>query len=93
MKSWVLLFSLIFSFGAMAAELDEEVGIDPEQPTAAAPLKKKDYPGGADEEDLQVQDRLPEAMAKTDSHSIQKDVYKALYNEEMKSQSPESPEE
>ncbi len=85
---------LLASPAALAAELDDEVTVDHEQTTVvAAPSAKRTYPGGADEEDLKVQAHLPEAVQKTDSQVVTKEVYKTLYNEEMKAQSAEPPEE
>ncbi len=36
-----------------------------------------------DEEDLQVQTKLPEAIQRIDSRGIQKNVFKALYQKEL----------
>lgn len=54
---------------------------------------KRNYPGGADEEDLRVQNYLPEAGLKTDARSVQREVYKALYNQELKDERHDPVEE
>lgn len=54
---------------------------------------KRSYPGGADEEDLRVQTALPEAALKTDTRSVQREVYKALYNQELKDERHDPVEE
>jgi hypothetical protein len=54
---------------------------------------KRTYPGGGDEEDLQVQARIPEATLKTDARSVQREVYKSLYKQEMKEERQETVEE
>ena len=51
------------------------------------------YPGGVDEEDLQVQKRLPDAELKTDFRTVQRGVYKTLYNQELKDERTEPVEE
>lgn len=56
-------------------------------------VSKRLYPGGADEEDLVVQNHLPEAGLKTDARSLQRGVYKTLYNQEMKEERQETVEE
>ena len=62
----------------VSTELDRE-------PAATAPISaKRSYPGGIDEEDLRVQPYLPEASLKADARSVQREVYKALYNQELK---------
>jgi hypothetical protein len=66
---------------------------DPSSMQNLAPSSKRTYPGGADEEDLQVLNRLPDSQVKTDSRSVQREVYKALYNEEMKEERQENVEE
>jgi len=61
--------------------------------TAAISASKRTYPGGGDEEDLQVQPRLPEAPLKTDARSLQRTVYKTLYNQELKDDRTENVDE
>ena len=63
-------------------ESEMDAGRDP---SALPPLNtKRSYPGGADEEDLRVQTSLPEAGLKTDARSVQREVFKSLYNQELK---------
>ena len=86
----LVLFSLVFSSAAFAA--DELVDMDRE-PASITPASKRAYPGGADEEDLQIQATLPEASLRTDSRSVQREVYKSLYNQDLKEDHPEPIEE
>ena len=65
----------------------------PAAPAAAVSSSKRLYPGGNDEEDLQVQAHIPEATLKTDSRYLQREVYKTLFNEELKEDGRESVEE
>lgn len=55
--------------------------------------QKRAYPGGADEESLSVLTRLPEAPLRTSARQIQKEVYKTIYNQELKDESTETMEE
>ncbi len=74
---------MVDSTAAPDATGEDDWGRDP----AAVPPTlntKRSYPGGADEEDLRVQAALPEAALKTDARSVQREVYKALYNQELK---------
>ncbi len=67
------------------------------EPAALSPFAtvttKRNYPGGADEEDLRVQTTLPEALLKTDSRSVQREVYKNLFNQELKEERVDTVEE
>lgn len=88
----LIVFAILFvSAFAMADEYTDQ-DRDPAavNPTSAS---RRSYPGGADEEDLQVQPRLPEAALKTDYRSIQKGVYKQLFNQELKDSATEAVEE
>lgn len=95
LKTLILGLSMGFSIAAFA---DDEL-IDPNdgerEPAAVSPTSssKRAYPGGADEEDLMVQARLPEAGIKTDARNLQRGVYKNLYNQEMKEERTETVEE
>lgn len=71
----------------MPADLDR----DPAAIGIAA--KKRTYPGGGDEEDLRVLAALPEAAMKTDSRSLQREVYKQLFNQELKEDRQDEVEE
>jgi hypothetical protein len=71
---------------------DELVEMDRE-PASVTPPSKRAYPGGADEEDLQIQSAMPEAGLRMNSRSLQREVFKSLYNQELKEDHPESDEE
>ena len=64
-------------------------------PSAINPTSpsKRTYPGGMDEDDLQVQARIPDAAMKTDARTLQRDVYKVLFNQELKDERQEAVEE
>ena len=82
----VIAALILFGWFAVAEDI-YEVDRDPASlilPTSSA---KRTYPGGADEEDLKVQTALPEAALRTDARGIQKEVYKTLYNQELKDES------
>lgn len=81
----ILLLSLTLACGAgYAADMGE---------SGTPAVNKRTYPGGADEEDLRVLQSLPEAALKTDTRRIQKDVFKTLYNQELKDESTDAVEE
>lgn len=101
MSKWLLILSL-WGGTAMAEDFLSEAGAGPEaeaverDPAMMNPmpsLTKRNYPGGADEEDLRVQANLPEAPLKTDARSLQREVYKALYNQELKDDRQDAVEE
>lgn len=87
-----LLMFLLLSFSFAAFAEDELVDLDRE-PAAMTPASKRAYPGGSDEEDLQIQSALPDASLKTDSRSVQREVYKSLFNQDLKEDRPEPIEE
>ncbi|NJM10426.1 MAG: hypothetical protein HC883_06140 [Bdellovibrionaceae bacterium] len=98
MKKLILALGLItFSFTAWTAAAEDFLSEpSPEREPAAvtnALSPKRTYPGGADEEDLRVQTALPEAALRTDARSIQREVYKALYNQELKDDRQDAVEE
>ena len=90
----ILLIALMMSVGltAMAEEMPD-MDRDPASLVLPTSSVKRTYPGGADEEDLRVQATLPEAALRTDARSIQKEVYKHLYNQELKEDSTAPVEE
>jgi hypothetical protein len=90
---FVILAILLVSGGYVMA--DELTNTDERDPAAISAISasKRTYPGGADEEDLQVQTRLPEAALKTDFRTVQRGVYKTLYNQELKDERTEPVEE
>ena len=55
--------------------------------------RQRAYPGGADEEDLRVLAVLPEAEMRTDARTLQRDVYKSVYNQELKEERHDDAEE
>lgn len=94
MKMWIVLISF-FALPAMAQDeflseepVPSEIGeFDMGREPASVPSTlnaKRTYPGGADEEDLRVLPALPEAALKADARAVQREVYKALYNQELK---------
>lgn len=78
--------------GAFAQEA-QEPDRDPASLSLPSAATKRTYPGGADEEDLKVLASLPEAAVRTDARSIQKEVFKTLYNQELKDESTAPVEE
>ena len=95
MKLLGLAMGLSVAFALSAFAEDELIDPNDREPAAISPniSSKRTYPGGADEEDLTVQSRLPEAGLKTDARSLQRGVYRALYNQEMKEERAETVEE
>ena len=89
---WILV---LIAGGAAVAEDAIDLSGEADRDPAAVKVYsgKRTYPGGSDEEDLQVQTKIPEAALKTDSRSVQRDVYKELYNQEMKEERQETVEE
>lgn len=63
------------------------------EPATVIPQKKRNYPGAADEEDLRVQAALPEAAMRIDSRTLQREVYKQLFNQELKEETQNDLEE
>lgn len=97
MNKWLLILCL-WGGTAMAEDFLNEpepefVDRDPAAVNTMPSLVKRNYPGGADEEDLRVQPSLPEAALKTDARSLQREVYKALYNQELKDDRQDAVEE
>jgi hypothetical protein len=82
------LLAVAFNF----ASAEEMVEFDRE-PAAVTKPGKRSYPGGQDEEDLRVLATVPDASLKTDSRSVQREVYRNLYNQELKEEHPETLEE
>ncbi len=101
----LILLSVFFVVTSAFAEEDflatpnvsnADANVEQREPATALPQlvpNKRHYAGGADEEDLQVQTQLPEAALHTDSRSLQREVYKSLYNEELKDERQEAVEE
>lgn len=97
MRQLILVLGLtLFAWSAVADDFLSEPEPEPEREPAAIESTlsaKRTYPGGADEEDLRVQAALPEAALKTDARSIQRDVYKAMFNKELKDDRQDAVEE
>ena len=91
MKAMIFCLLIFAGFFAAAEELLDAADREPANVTAAS--AKRTYPGAADEDDLQVQAHIPEAAIKTDARTVQRNVFKTLYNQEMKDQSQENLEE
>lgn len=87
------LYLLIGLSLASAWAEDEGASEVERDPAATINSSKRTYPGGADEEDLRIQAQLPEAALKTDARSIQKDVYRNMFNQELKEERQEAVEE
>jgi hypothetical protein len=94
MMKLVLIALMFVGFSALADEFTD-LQQDQRDPAAVSAISaaKRTYPGGADEEDLAVQARLPEAQLKTDMRTVQRGVYKTLYNQELKDERTEPVEE
>jgi hypothetical protein len=88
----LIIFVILFM---SASALADEFGDQDRDPAAVnlTSASRRTYAGGVDEEDLQVQPRLPEATLKADYRSIQKGVYKQLFNQELKDSATEAVEE
>lgn len=90
---FILIPALLLSFSAFAQDEAFDSYETDREPTSITPSAKRNYPGGVDEEDLRVQNTLAEAPLKTDARSIQKDVFKTLYNQELKDERTDIVEE
>ena len=93
MMNWILALGLLASAAAAEDFLSEP---EPEREPASVPSTlnvKRNYPGGADEEDLQVQTAIPEAAMHTDARSLQREVFRALFNKELKDDREDAVEE
>lgn len=83
----IFLVSLLFTVVPALAEDMPDAEREPASFALPSSSAKRTYPGGADEEDLKVQSALPEAALRTDARGIQKEVFKTLYNQELKDES------
>lgn len=86
---WAAVLVLLLSISSFANE--NEIDRDPS--ALVTPPVKRLYPGGTDEEDLKVQPSLPDVTVRTDARGIQKEVYKSLYNQELKDEAHGPPME
>jgi hypothetical protein len=92
MKYWLLALGFILSGASVWAD---DFAFESERDPAAVSYsaKKRNYPGGSDEEDLKVQSSLADAQVKTDSRSLQREVFKSLFNQELKDEREDAVEE
>ena len=65
--------SFAFALDVPASNLSEEV---------SAKARKREYPGGGDEEDIKVQENLVNPLLMINKQSVQKEVYKKVFEEE-----------
>lgn len=86
---WAALIVFFLSLSGFANE--NEIDRDPS--ALVTPPVKRLYPGGADEEDLKVQPAISDVSVRTDARGIQKEVYKSLYNQELKDEAHSPPME
>ncbi len=86
-------WTVIALFLVSASALANDVEVDRDPSALVTPPVKRLYPGGADEEDLKVQAAIPDAVVRTDARGIQKEVYKSLYNQELKDEAHAPPME
>jgi hypothetical protein len=97
-----MLVAVVAGMGRMALaqapdSLDEilpgqEAG-DRDPATVRSSAGKRTYVGGMDDDDLRVQKQIPEAAIRVDARSVQKEIYKKLYRQDMKDDRQETMEE
>lgn len=78
---FTLCFTLLYStphWGASSSDLDQ----------ISAKARQRQYPGGVDEEELKVQETLPQAVRKADARLIHRQVFKAIFNREAVDMGP-----
>lgn len=93
MNKLVLILGFI-SFSAVAQDFLSEPEPADRDPAAIAPMTvKRNFPGAQDEEDLRVQAQLPEAAMRADTRGMQREIYKSLFNQELKEERHEEVEE
>lgn len=85
---YLLAILCLFSLVASASEISSPLTSTEEIERA----RKRQYPGGRDEEELKVLVALPEFSRKTDDKTIQKEIYKNLFNQELKEDTQEPQE-
>ena len=71
-----LIFVLISLFIVSA------IGAQTMNPDVAAKARKKNFPGGGDEDDLKVQESLPNPLLKVNKPEVQKEVFEAIKKQE-----------
>lgn len=84
---------LVMMIFASATVFATDVEVDRDPSSLVTPPVKRLYPGGVDEEDLKVQAAIPDAVVRTDARGIQKEVFKSLYNQELKDEAHAPPME
>jgi hypothetical protein len=70
LQLWTFAFLFVLSttaFGATSSEITAKT---------SELAQKRAYPGGLDEEDLKVQEQLPEAVRKIDRRSVTNQIFK-----------------
>lgn len=67
--------------------------VEREPSAVRSSVSKRTYLGGADDDDLSVQKQIPEAAIRVDARSVQREIYKKLYREDMKDDRQETMEE
>jgi hypothetical protein len=83
-----------FSFSSLAQEaMPAPVSDTSANPSGREPAQDSIPGRKANDEELRVAARLPEAQAKKDMRSIQLEVYKSLFNKELKPDQREDVEE
>ena len=66
---------------------------EPSAVTQVSAIHKRAYAGSADEEDLRVQATLPEAGLRVDARGLQREIFKQLYNQDLKEEQQNDLEE
>ena len=81
-------------FGGSLPSGEFEAATPDRDPAALViPPRKRNYPGGALEEDLLVQPTLAESEQKVDARTLQRDVFKAMFNQDLKEERHDDAEE
>jgi DNA/RNA endonuclease G (NUC1) len=79
-----ILCALILMTAWTALALDAEPApVDATQGSERAPAQES-TPGHTNPDELKVQAQLPDAQQKKDARSLQNEVYKSIYNRELK---------
>ena len=53
------------------------------EPSSLIAPTERNYPGGRDEDELRVQNTVPEAPIRLDARTVQRKVYKEIYNQDL----------
>jgi len=88
MRAILILFSFLILSNGFAGEI-----LSPATPLEEIEkARKRLYAGGRDEEDLKVLATLPEAARQHDERSVQREVFKNIFNQDMVEEIPSSSE-